>query len=125
MLKNTQARVRPFPGATVKQLHHYVTPTLIDDAPDTVIIQDGCNDVSNKNSNSKDIAKATGILGNICRNHDLHVEKTFIWIIKLSDLNLLLKLICQENVSIFISNDYIFTEDLLKDGLISYKKTDR
>ena len=78
MLMNTQAGVRPFPGATVKQLHHYVTPTLIDDAPDTMIIQDGCNDVSNKNSNSKDIAKATGILGNIYRNHDLHVEKTFI-----------------------------------------------
>ena len=47
-LKKDSVRVRPFPGETVKQLNHYVIPTLIDNALDTTIIQGGCNDVSKK-----------------------------------------------------------------------------
>ena len=40
-LKNTSVRVRPFPGATAKQLHHYIIPTFTDDTPDTITIQGG------------------------------------------------------------------------------------
>lgn len=53
-LNNNSVRVRYFPGTTVKRLNHYVIPTLTDDTPDTIIIQSGCNDVPNKNSNPKD-----------------------------------------------------------------------
>ena len=56
-LKSTRVRTRLFPGATSKQLHQYVIPILIDDTPDTIIIQGGCNGISSKN-----IAKAIGSL---------------------------------------------------------------
>ena len=55
-LKNASVRVTSLPRATLKQLHHYIIPTLIDNTPDTIITQGECNDVSNKNSNPKDIA---------------------------------------------------------------------
>lgn len=42
-MKKTSVRLRPFPGAIVKQLHHYDIPTLIDDTPDTIIIQGMCD----------------------------------------------------------------------------------
>ena len=41
--KKTSVRLRPFPGAIVKQLHHYDIPMLIDDTPDTIIIQGVCD----------------------------------------------------------------------------------
>lgn len=66
--KNISVRVRPFSGAMMKQLQHYIIPTLTDDTPNTIIIQGECNDVSDKNSNREDIANATGSLGNLCRS---------------------------------------------------------
>ena len=71
-LKNTLVKVRPFPGPAVKQLHHYVVNTLTDNTPGTIIIQGGCNDVSNKNSNPEDITKSIGSLGNLCRSHGVN-----------------------------------------------------
>ena len=38
-MKNTSIRVGPLPRATVKQLHHYVIPTLTDHVLDTIIIR--------------------------------------------------------------------------------------
>ena len=38
-LKKTSVRVRPFPGAKEKQLHHNNIPMLIDVTPDTIFIQ--------------------------------------------------------------------------------------
>lgn len=38
-MKKTSVRLRPFPGAIVKQLHHYNIPMLIDVTPDTIFIQ--------------------------------------------------------------------------------------
>lgn len=58
LLKNNSVKVILLPGGTLKQLHHYVVPKLNDDRPDTIIIQGGCKDVSNKNSNTKDIVKS-------------------------------------------------------------------
>lgn len=66
--KKISVRVRPFSGAMMKQLEHYIIPTLTDDTPNTIIIQGECNDVSDKNSNREDIANATGSLGNLCRS---------------------------------------------------------
>ena len=38
-LKKTSVRVRPFPGAIVKQLHYYNIPTILDVTPDTIFIE--------------------------------------------------------------------------------------
>ena len=45
---------------------------LTDDIADTIIIQGGCNDISDKNSNPEDIAKVTGSLGNLCCGHGVN-----------------------------------------------------
>ena len=71
-LNNNSLRVRYFPGTTVKRLNHYVIPTLTDDTLDTIIIQSGYNNIYSRNSNSKDIAKAIGSLGNRCRSHGVN-----------------------------------------------------
>ena len=70
--KNTSIRVRPFPGATVKQRCQYAIATLTDDTPDTIIIQGGCNNISDKNANPEGIAIAIGSLGNLCRSHGVN-----------------------------------------------------
>ena len=49
-LTRCSSRIRSFPGATLKQLKHYVIPTLVDDTPDVVIIEGGCNDLRNGNA---------------------------------------------------------------------------
>ena len=71
--------------AKVKQHYHYFIPTLFDNTPDTIIIPGGCNDVSNKNSNFKDIAKAVGRIENLCCNHGANQV-------------LILSLICRKNI---------------------------
>ena len=104
-LNNNSARVRYFPGTTVKRLHHYVIPMLTDDTLDTIIIQSGCNDIYNRNSNPKDIAKAIGSLGNRCRSHGVNqvlissliCRKNFHLNNNIKRINFLLKLICQKN----------------------------
>ena len=70
--KNTSIRVRPFPGATVKQRCQYAIATLTDDTPDTIIIQGGCNNISDKTANPEGIAIAIGSLGNLCRSHGVN-----------------------------------------------------
>ena len=40
-LTSCSARFRTFPGATLKQLNHYILPTLTDDTPDVVIVHGG------------------------------------------------------------------------------------
>ena len=96
-----------------------------DHTPDTIIIQGGCNDVFNKNSSLKDIAKATGSLGNLCCSHGVNqvlissliCQKKFSLNNKVKQVNFLLKTICDGNDFIFIKNDNIVTEDLKKDGI--------
>lgn len=48
-LKNTSVRIRPSPGATVKEVNHYIISTLTDNKPNTINIHGGCNDVVKKN----------------------------------------------------------------------------
>lgn len=98
-------RVRPFPGATVKQLYHYVIPTLTDNTAGTIIIQGGCS-LSNKNSNREDIAKATAVLGNLCCSHGVNQVLNSSLICgkklhlnnKVKQISFLLKLICQKTI---------------------------
>lgn len=48
-LKNTSARIRPSPGATVKEVNHYIISTFTDNKPNTTNIHGRCNDVVKKN----------------------------------------------------------------------------
>ena len=48
-LTKCSAQIRVFPGANLKQLKHYVIPTLVDDTPDVAVIHGGCNDIQSRN----------------------------------------------------------------------------
>ena len=49
-LQNLFAKLRPFPGATLKHLRYYIAPSLINETCNKIILYGGCNDVNNKNS---------------------------------------------------------------------------
>ena len=50
------AKLRLFPGVTLKHLKHYIVPSLIDETSGRIILHGGCNDVNNKNSTTDKIA---------------------------------------------------------------------
>ena len=54
-LRNSFAKLRSFPGATLKHLKYYIVPSLIDEIPDRIILHGRCNDVNNKNSTPEKI----------------------------------------------------------------------
>ena len=75
-LKNCSARFRSFPGATVKQLKHYVMPTLIDDTPDVIILHGGCNDIKPRDNalmSEQEIAKDLIDIGKVFFRSELSV----------------------------------------------------
>ena len=43
-LRNSFAKLRSFPGATLKYLKYYINPSLIDKTPDKNILHGGCNE---------------------------------------------------------------------------------
>ena len=69
--------MKSFPGATIKQLHHYSLPTLQDEKPKVVIIHVGINDLlSNNVTPEKQIADEIISIGNTCVKNG--VEKVLI-----------------------------------------------
>ena len=55
-LRNSYAKLRSFPGATLKHLRYYIVSSLNDETPGRIILHGVCNDVNNKNSNPEKIA---------------------------------------------------------------------
>ena len=55
-LQNLFAKLRSFPGATLKHLRYYIVPSLINETPNRIILHGGCNHVNNKNSTPEKIA---------------------------------------------------------------------
>ena len=104
-LCNSFAKLRSFPGATLKHLKYYIVPSLIDESPDRIILHGGCNDVNNKNSTLEKIANEIADMAILCR--DYGVNDIFISAMtcrrgkflnrKVKCINFLLKLICEEN----------------------------
>ena len=128
-LKNHSAQIRPFPGATIKQLHHYIIPTLIDDTPDVIIIHGGCNDILSRGKAEEllpnEIALGLISIANLCREKG--VNEVFISSIicrksrnlndKVCMANEILKRLCEEHKFIFIDNGRINEKHLWKDGM--------
>ena len=124
-LRNSFARLRSFPGATLKHLRYFIAPSLIDKIPDKIILHGGCNDVNNKNSAPEKIANEIADMAILCR--DYGVNDVFISVMicrrgkflngKVERVNFLLKQICEENGYFFIDNSNIEIRDLWKDGI--------
>ena len=122
-IKNGNARIHSFPGATSHQLLHYLDVNL-DKYTDTVVIHIGINDILNSASN------VNGLLSNIkhmiqkCRNFGVKyifisglVYTKRIITEFLEDVHLKLANVCKEMQVYFIDNRNITGFYLFRDGL--------
>ena len=122
-IKNGNARIHSFPGATSHQLLHYLDENL-DKYTDTVVIHIGINDILNSASN------VNGLLSNIkdmikkCRNFGVkyifasglvYTKRTITEF--LEDVHLKLVSVCKEMQVYFIDNRNITGFYLFRDGL--------
>ena len=114
-----KAFFRSFSGANVRQLCHYIIPTLIDDKPDVTVIHVGTNDILN-HANHEDIARSIINIGLDCKNNG--VNEVFISSILVKKNPNLTAIVCQvsdmlgdlceKNGFSFICND-VFTTNYL------------
>ena len=65
-LHNSFAKLRSFPGATLKYLRYYFVSSLVDETLDNIILHRGCNDVNNKNSTPEKTANKIGDMAILC-----------------------------------------------------------
>ena len=70
-LRNSFAKLRSFPGTTLKHLRYYIVPSLIDET-DRIILHRGCNNVNNKNSTPEKIANEITDVAILCRDYDVN-----------------------------------------------------
>ena len=105
-------------------MNHYITPSLVDDKPDAVIIHVGTNDVLNK-LNHEDITRNIISIALSCRKYGVNdFAISSVLIKKNRNLNVLVRRVndllydlCAKNGFGFISNEMITTDYLWKDGI--------
>ena len=71
-LWNSYAKLRSFPGGTLKHLRYYIVSSLIDETPGRIILHGGCDDVNNKNSTPEKIANEIEDMVILCRYYDVN-----------------------------------------------------
>ena len=60
-----KAHLNGFNGANIKRLDHFITPTLVEDRPDIVIIHIGSNDITHNTVNQTDVKDIVNRIINI------------------------------------------------------------
>ena len=124
-VKNGYSNLKPFPGATVKQLQHYAIPSSVDETLNRVLLHGGCNDLSKKNVSPEQISNDIKDLAEMCCGYGVNeILVSFLIFRKNSYLNekvtrtnFLLNIICKEKGFVFIDNRKINIDDLWEDGL--------
>ena len=117
-----------FSGANTKRLDHLITPTLVEDRPDIVIIHIGSNDITYNTVDQidvKDIANRIVNIGKKCLSCgvkeviilSIFIKKQFKLTRIIRQVNDLLCDECKRNNFQFVSNDDITREVLWRDGL--------
>ena len=105
-------------------MNHYITPSLVDDKPDALIMHVGTNDVLNK-LNHEDITRNIISIALSCRKYGVNdFAISSVSIKKNRNLNVLVRRVndllydlCAKNGFGFISNEMITTDYLWKDGI--------
>ena len=125
-INNATAGQKSFPGATSKELSHYVVPTLQEGWFNSALINIGINGILKNQSGSQCESFTRNILeiSHKCKEHG--VEEIIISSIVATeniDLNLLARVnaslcnMCRENGFCFLDNSNISSENLFKDKL--------
>ena len=120
------AKMKSFPGATSKEMLHYIEPTLKEGSFDTAIIHVGINDILKDKSENEmnELYQNLKKIGVKCHSYgvkEVHISgivinnkmaESYVNFVngKISDL-------CQENSFYFIDNSNISKFCLFKDGL--------
>ena len=105
---------KSFPGATPKELAHYCIPTLLEDKPDTCIINVGTNSL--RRDKPLDISNEILNIVGICHNYGVHLSHTDCKK-SVSELNKLLLDHHLQNDFKMIVNDNITGEHIWKDKI--------
>ena len=123
-LTNGRARFKYFPGATSKELLHYIDATLEESNFEVAVIHVGVNDLMNSNDSVDKLLKDIYSMGEKCKSSG--VKKVFIsGIVKndrindfiIQEVNRKIHDDCQKENHSFIINDGIGSNDIFKDGL--------
>ena len=105
-----------FSGANIKHLDNFITPTLLEDRPDIVIIHIGPNDITHNTViqiDVKDIVNRIINTGKKCLSYDVRemiissifIKKLFKLTRIIRQVNDLMRDECKRNKFQFISND--------------------
>ena len=73
---NGTARFRRFPGSKSKQMLHYITPTLVDDTPEHVILHVGRNNLPTKKESPTKVEEIAQTIVDIGKKCILYGVKT-------------------------------------------------
>ena len=123
-LTNGRARFKYFPGATSKELPHYIDATLEESNFEVAVIHVGVNDLLNSNNSVDKLLKNIYSIAEKCKS--CGVKKVLIsGIMKnnrindfiIQEVNRKIYDDCQKGDYSFIINDGIVSNDLFKDGL--------
>ena len=114
-----------FSGANIKRLDHFITPTLVEDRPDILIIHIRSNDITHNTVgqiNVKDIVNRIIYIGKKCLSYrvkevvisSIFIKKQFKLTRIIRQVNNLLRDECKRTNFQFISNDNISREDFME-----------
>ena len=117
-----------FSGASIKRLDHFITPTLVDDRPDIVIIHIGSNDITHNTVDQIDVKDIMNRIVNIGKKclfcgvkeviiSSIFIKKRFKLTRIIRKVNDLLRDECKRDNFQFIRNDNTTAEVLCRDGL--------
>ena len=122
--------IRAFPGATARQLNHYVQPTLVDDKPDAILIHVGINDLLNNNGKKlidveiEELEQEIIDIGLRCKEAKVKnilisgiTYSTKVDVNTIRRLNDIVKASCELNSFYYINNENVKKEHLWKDGI--------
>ena len=126
---NTPTFVKAFGGCRIAELEHYVTPTLVTNNIEKVIVQVGANhlhpNVHNKFETAEELAAGIIKIGEKCKIEG--VEEIFISSLlpqrntlarrKAYETNVILSVLCEDKGFRFINNENFTVDDLWKDGI--------
>ena len=122
-LNDGKAIKRSHSGCTTSRMKYYVKEVLEEEHPDTIILQIGGNDLSNRNSTEQFIVSEIINIVNLCRNGG--VNEIIVSSItprpehqtKLDEVNRLLKANAYAHNYVFSDNSNIHPSDLWKDNV--------
>ena len=127
-LPNTSVFLKSYSGANLQHFAHHITPTLLYEQPDSLVIHIGSNDVVRRNLDTLDVEQlAQGIIevGKRCFAHgvknvmisSIFTKRNRVLTAEIRKVNDILRDLCRTNHLIFIDNDDVRSDHLDRDGV--------